>query len=98
MRPTGPASSPDPEALENFAMAQTKRLIRREDRNFVEVVDGTFGLPSTFGNSRVTPHQPPSARRRSPIVAMHGPPSGWQGVAIGDSWVRTHSQRPSRFA
>jgi hypothetical protein len=35
----------DPEAIENFAMAQTKRLIRREERNFVEVVDGTFGLP-----------------------------------------------------
>jgi hypothetical protein len=38
----------DPEALENFAMAQTKRLILREERNFVEVVDGTFGLPSTL--------------------------------------------------
>jgi hypothetical protein len=36
----------DPEARENFAMAQTKRLILREERNFVEVVDGTFGLPS----------------------------------------------------
>ena len=36
----------DPEALENFSMAQTKRLILREERNFVEVVDGTFGLPS----------------------------------------------------
>jgi hypothetical protein len=38
----------DPEARENFAMAQTKRLIVREERNFVEVVDGTFGLPSTL--------------------------------------------------
>src|SRR5882762_631135 len=36
----------DPEARENFAMAQTKRLILREERNFVEVVDRTFGLPS----------------------------------------------------
>jgi NIPSNAP len=36
----------DPEARENFAMAQTKRLILREERNFVEVVDGTFDLPS----------------------------------------------------
>ena len=36
----------DPEARENFAMAQTKRLILREERTFVEVVDGTFGLPS----------------------------------------------------
>jgi hypothetical protein len=38
----------DPEARENFAMAQTNRLILREERNFVEVVDGTFGLPSTL--------------------------------------------------
>src|SRR5664279_3695302 len=32
----------DPEARENFAMAQAKRLILREERNFVEVVEGTF--------------------------------------------------------
>ena len=38
----------DPEARENFAMAQTKRLILREERSFVEVVDGAFGLPSAF--------------------------------------------------
>jgi len=36
----------DPEARENFAMAQTKRLILREERNFVEIVDGTLGVPS----------------------------------------------------
>jgi hypothetical protein len=36
----------DPEARENFDMAQAKRLILREERNFVEVVDGTFALPS----------------------------------------------------
>jgi hypothetical protein len=30
----------DEEALENFAMAQDKRLILREERNFVEAVDG----------------------------------------------------------
>ena len=35
----------DPEALENFAMARTRRLIIHEERNFVEVVDGTLGLP-----------------------------------------------------
>ena len=35
----------DPEARENFQMAQTKRFIIREERNFVEVVDGTFELP-----------------------------------------------------
>lgn len=38
----------DPEARDNFEMAQTKRVILREERNFVEVVDGTFGIPSTF--------------------------------------------------
>lgn len=36
----------DEEALANFEMAQTKKLILREERNFVEVVDGTFELPS----------------------------------------------------
>lgn len=38
----------DPEARENFEMAQAKRLILREERNFVEVVDGTFGVKSTL--------------------------------------------------
>jgi hypothetical protein len=38
----------DPEARENLAMAQSKRFIVREERNFVEVVDGTFGIPLTF--------------------------------------------------
>jgi hypothetical protein len=32
----------DPEGRANFAMAQTKRLILREERNFVEVVEGTY--------------------------------------------------------
>jgi hypothetical protein len=32
----------DAEARENFAMAQKLRLILREERSFVEVVDGTF--------------------------------------------------------
>jgi hypothetical protein len=32
----------DPEARANFDMAQTKRLILREERNFVEVVEGTY--------------------------------------------------------
>jgi hypothetical protein len=35
----------DPEARENFEMAQSKKLILREERNFVEIVDGTFGIP-----------------------------------------------------
>jgi hypothetical protein len=37
----------DPEGRENFNRAQAKRLILREERNFVEVVDGTFGIPAT---------------------------------------------------
>jgi hypothetical protein len=36
----------DGEARENFAMAQSKRLILREERNFVETVEGTLGIPS----------------------------------------------------
>lgn len=32
----------DSEALENFALAQSKRIILREERNFVQVVEGTF--------------------------------------------------------
>jgi len=35
----------DPESRDNFAMAQTRRLILREERNFVEIVDGTLGIP-----------------------------------------------------
>src|SRR5579872_647360 len=35
----------DPEGRANFEMAQSKRLILREERNFVEVVDGTFEIP-----------------------------------------------------
>ena len=42
----------DHEARENFAMAQSMRLILREERNFVEVVDGTFGLSSTLAGER----------------------------------------------
>jgi hypothetical protein len=38
----------DAEARENFAMAQSRRFILREERNFVEVAEGTFELPSTF--------------------------------------------------
>lgn len=38
----------DPEAQKNFAMAQAKRLILREERNFVEIVEGTREKPSTL--------------------------------------------------
>jgi hypothetical protein len=34
----------DAEAQENFAFSQSKRFILREERNFVEVVEGTFGV------------------------------------------------------
>ena len=37
----------DPQARANFEFAQTKRLILREERTFLEVVDGTFNLPPT---------------------------------------------------
>ena len=42
----------DREARANFAMAQSKQLILREERTFVEVVDGTFGFPATPTGSR----------------------------------------------
>ena len=35
----------DSEALANVALAQSKRIILREERNFVQVVEGTFALP-----------------------------------------------------
>lgn len=35
----------DAEGRRNFAMAQQQRFILREERNFVEIVDGTFGVP-----------------------------------------------------
>jgi len=39
----------DPEARENLAMAQSKRFILREERSFVEVVDGTLNIPAAPG-------------------------------------------------
>lgn len=36
----------DAEARANFAMAQEKRLILREERNFVQAVDGAFQIPA----------------------------------------------------
>jgi hypothetical protein len=32
----------DPDAQKNFAAANSKRVILREERNFVEIVDGTY--------------------------------------------------------
>jgi len=34
----------DPEARVNFEMARSKKLIIREERNFVEIVNGTLGI------------------------------------------------------
>jgi NIPSNAP protein len=34
----------DPEGRANFAFAEAKRFIRREERSFVEAVDATFGI------------------------------------------------------
>lgn len=42
----------DAEALENFRTAQAKRFVLREERTFVELVDGTFELPSTLPAAR----------------------------------------------
>jgi len=36
----------DDEGRANFAFAQVRRFILREERTFVEVVPGTFGIPA----------------------------------------------------
>lgn len=41
----------DQEARENFATAQTRRFILREERSFAEVVAGTFGIPSALAGA-----------------------------------------------
>ncbi|HVA27891.1 MAG TPA: NIPSNAP family protein [Candidatus Baltobacteraceae bacterium] len=38
----------DSEARANFELAKTQRFILREERNFVQLVDGTFNRPSTL--------------------------------------------------
>jgi len=42
----------DPEGRENFAFAQSKRLILREERTFVENVEGTFRVPASTMKER----------------------------------------------
>jgi len=37
----------DEEGRRNFDFAQAQKLILREERNFVEVVDGTLGIPAS---------------------------------------------------
>jgi NIPSNAP len=38
----------DPDAVANFEMARSKKIILREERNFVENVEGTFEMPSAM--------------------------------------------------
>lgn len=38
----------DPGAQRNFEFSRSKRIILREERTFPEVIEGTFGLPSTL--------------------------------------------------
>ncbi len=40
----------DPEGRENFSFAQSRRLILREERNFVEGVPGTLGREAGEGS------------------------------------------------
>ncbi|HTX38179.1 MAG TPA: NIPSNAP family protein [Bryobacteraceae bacterium] len=42
----------DAEARDNFAMAQTRRFILREERHFVQAVEGTFGIPAKLAGER----------------------------------------------
>jgi hypothetical protein len=37
----------DADGRKNFAFAQEKRFILKEERNFIEVVEGAFNLPAT---------------------------------------------------
>lgn len=41
----------DSEGQKNFETAQSKKFILREERNFVEVVDGTLGIPVNLAPS-----------------------------------------------
>ena len=38
----------DPEGIKNFEMAKTKRFILREERSFVQGVEGTLGIAPTL--------------------------------------------------
>ena len=61
----------DAEGRANFELAQAQRFILREERTFVEVVDGTFCMPSTSPL--------PSPLRGSP--PPEGADSRWGGAA-----------------
>jgi len=58
----------DREGRANFAMAQAKRFILREERSFVEAVDGTFGVPAQDRSSdrvKAATLSPPGSSRRA---------------------------------
>jgi hypothetical protein len=42
----------DPEARKNFETAEAKRIIVREERTFVEAVDGTFNVSAALEGAR----------------------------------------------
>ena len=42
----------DPDARKNFETAEAKRIIVREERTFVEAVDGTFNLSASSGEAK----------------------------------------------
>jgi hypothetical protein len=42
----------DPEGRANFAFAQQHRLILREERTFLETVDGTYRIAATVAGAR----------------------------------------------
>lgn len=42
----------DKDSRDNFQMAQSKKLILRVERTFLEVVEGTFNMPSTLAHSK----------------------------------------------
>ena len=46
----------DPDGRANFAMAQAKRLILREERSFLTVVDGTFCKEAQVPDDSRQPH------------------------------------------
>jgi hypothetical protein len=46
----------DPESLSNFALAQSKRFILREQRTFLENVEGTFGIAPIVSDKKAETH------------------------------------------
>lgn len=66
----------DPEARANFELARKRRFIRREERNFVEVVDGTLGIPADPGSKSVRfGTAPPQWQAVSPPVSAEDWPA-----------------------